>query len=161
MTRPAALSLVLMTIGACSSNDDPPPATDSSDGGSAESSTMVTMEAGPARPLGPAVECTIGAAVEEEPNDTPATANAFTELSYCGVLDSGTDADYFTFTTPTGKKLSVFQGVITGKVEFELMLNGATFGPGETTKFGAGTYVGRAFTTAGKPAAYRIRVQFD
>ena len=59
------------------------------------------------------------------------------------------------------KKLTVFQGVITGSVDFELTLNGATFGPSETGKFGSGTYVGKAFTKSGKPAAYRIRVQYD
>jgi hypothetical protein len=152
----------LVMAGGCGA-DPEAPAPELTDGGDAEASSSMTMtgEAGAARPLGPAVECTIGAAIEEEPNDTPVTANAFTELSFCGVLETGTDVDYFTFATPTGKKLTVFQGVITGKVEFELMLNGATFGPTETDKFGAGTYTGKAFTTSGKPAAYRIRVQFD
>jgi hypothetical protein len=156
----ALFAAALVMSGACSA-DPETPATDPADGGDAEASPSTTKDAGAAPPIGPAVECTIGAAIEAEPNDTPATANAFTELSFCGVLETGTDVDYFTFDTPAGKKLSVFQGVITGKVEFELTLNGATFGPTETDKFGAGTYVGRAFTKAGKPAAYRIRVQFD
>ena len=152
---------VLVTAGACGA-DPEAPAPDGTDGGDGEASSItMTGEGGVARPLGPAVECTIGAAIEDEPNDTPSTANVFTELGFCGVLETGTDVDYFAFDTPTGKKLSVFQGVITGKVEFELMLNGATFGPTETDKFGAGRYIGKAFTTAGKPAAYRIRVQFD
>ena len=99
--------------------------------------------------------------VRYDPNDTPQTANAFTELGYCGVLEKGTDVDYFTFDTPPGTKLAVFQAVIDGKVDFQLTLNGASFGPAETSKFGSGTYVVRAFTTAGKPASYRIRVQFD
>lgn len=156
------MALLLSSAAGCSSSsDDATPAPDPADGGDAEASSPSMMEAGVARPLGPAVECTIGAAVEAEPNDTPATANAFTELGFCGVLETGADVDYFTFATPTGKKLTVFQGVITGSVEFELMLNGATFGPSETGKFGSGTYVGKAFTKAGKAAAYRIRVQYD
>jgi hypothetical protein len=157
----ALFAAALAMSGGCSADAETPAANAETDGGDAEASSMTVVEAGPAPPIGPKVECTIGAAIEQEPNDTPATANAFTELSYCGVLETGADVDYFTFDTPTGKKLSVFQAVITGKVEFELTLNGATFGPTETSKFGSGTYVGKAFTTAGKPAAYRIRVQFD
>jgi hypothetical protein len=156
----SATALFVAVAGGCSS-DDAAPAPETADGGEVEASPTHPMEAAVARPLGPAVECTIGAAVESESNDTPATANAFTELGFCGVLDTGTDVDYFTFATPTGKKLTVFQGVITGSVDFELTLNGATFGPSETGKFGSGTYVGKAFTKAGKPAAYRIRVQYD
>jgi hypothetical protein len=153
-----ALALAV-TVG-CSS-DDVAPAPEASDAGDIETSVMRPMEAAVARPLGPAVECTIGAAVEAEPNDTPGTANAFTELGFCGVLETGADVDYFMFATPTGKKLTVFQGVITGSVDFELTLNDATFGPTETGKFGSGTYVGKAFTKSGKPAAYRLRVQYD
>lgn len=129
--------------------------------GVADTASRPGQEAGPELVVGPAVECTISAAIETEPNDTPKTANAFTELGYCGVLDTPTDVDYFTFDTPPGTKLSVFQGVIDGKVDFQLTLNGASFGPSETAKFGSGTYVVKAFTTAGKPASYRIRVQFD
>ena len=129
--------------------------------GAADTASRPGQDAGPERVLGPAVECTISAAIENEPNDTPQTANAFTELGYCGVLEKGTDVDYFTFDTPPGTKLAVFQAVIDGKVDFQLTLNGASFGPAETSKFGSGTYVVRAFTTAGKPASYRIRVQFD
>ncbi len=150
----------LAMAGGCSS-EDAAPAPEAADAGDVETSSTHPMEAAVARPLGPAVECTIGAAVEAEPNDTTATANAFTELGFCGVLETGADVDYFTFATPTGKKLTVFQGVITGSVDFELTLNGATFGPSETGKFGSGTYVGKAFTKSGKPAAYRIRVQYD
>lgn len=158
----AVTPAVLVMSGGCGADPETPAAQpELADGGDAEASSMTKVEAGSAPPLGPAVECTIGAAIEQEPNDTPATANAFTELSFCGVLASGTDVDYATFDTPTGKKLSVFQGVITGSVDFELTLNGATFGPTETGKFGSGTYLVKAFTKAGKPAAYRIRVQFD
>ena len=55
------------------------------------------------------------------------------------MLENATDVDYFTFATPAGTKLSVFQGVIDGKVDFQLTLNGASFGPGETAMFGSGT----------------------
>jgi hypothetical protein len=119
------------------------------------------FDALPERLLGPAVECAIGSAIEEEKNDTRETATAFTELSICGVLETAQDVDYLTFETPAGTKLAVFQAVIDGKVDFELELAGATFGPSETAKFGPGKYLVKAFTKAGKPASYRIRVQFD
>jgi hypothetical protein len=119
------------------------------------------FDALPERVIGPAVECAIGSAIEEEKNDTPQTATSFTELSICGVLDTAQDVDYLTFETPAGTKLSVFQAVIDGKVEFELELGGNKFGPGETAKFGPGKYLVKAFTKAGKPASYRVRVQFD
>jgi|GEM_PF-1927270 len=131
------------------------------EGGAADTASRPSQEAGAPIVIGPAVECTIAAAIETEPNDTPQTANAFSELGFCGVLEKPTDVDYFTFATPAGTKLSVFQGVIDGRVDFQLTLNGASFSPAETTKFGSGTYVVKAFTTAGKPASYRIRVQFD
>jgi hypothetical protein len=150
---------VVLSLG-CGGDDEstePAPV----EAGAADTASRPAEDAGPERVLGPAVECTIGAAIETEPNDTPETASSFTELGFCGVLEKATDVDYFTFETPPGKKLGVFQGVIDGKVELELTLNGATFGPAETSKFGAGTYVVKAFTAAGKPASYRIRIQFD
>ena len=55
------------------------------------------------------VACHVGTAVELEDNDTPATANAFTELSFCGSITPATDVDYSTFKTPEGKKLALFQ----------------------------------------------------
>ena len=136
---------------------DPPPL----EGGAADTASRPSQEAGAPIVIGPAVDCAISSAIENEPNDTPQTANAFTELGFCGVLDTPTDVDYFTFATPAGRTLGVFQGVIDGKVDFQLTLNGASFGPAETAKFGPGTFVVKAFTTAGKPASYRIRVQFD
>lgn len=153
-------ALFLVPLAACGSGDDPAPEPEASEAGDPEASHP-SLEGGAEHAVGPAVECAIGAAIEQEPNNTPATANAFTELGFCGVLESGTDVDYFTFTTPSGTKLGVFQAVVDGAVELALTLNGATFGPAETTKFGAGTYVVKAFTAAGKPASYRIRVQFD
>ncbi len=150
---------IVLPAGCGGGDETPEPAP--LEAGSADTASRPSREAGAPLVIGPAVECTISAAIENEPNDTPATANAFTELGFCGVLDTPTDVDYFTFDTPAGTKLTVFQGVIDGKVEFQLMSNGATFGPSETSKFGSGTYVVKAFTTAGKPASYRIRVQFD
>jgi hypothetical protein len=132
------------------------------EGGAADTASRPSQDAGAPVVVGPAVECTISAAIENEPNDTPQTANAFTELGFCGVLDTPADVDYFTFVTPASTKLGIFQGVIDGKVDFQLTLNGgASFGPADTSMFGSGTYVVKAFTGAGKPASYRIRVQFD
>ena len=160
----AALALAGAGVmsGGCGGGDDPPPGELVADGGGVPEAAQKFPEAAPPGVIGPRVECALGAAIEEEPNDTPATANAFTELSFCGVLETATDVDYVTFDTPAGTKLSVFQAVIDGKVELELTLNGgATFGPAETAKFGEGKYLVKAFTKAGKPASYRIRVQFD
>ena len=150
----------LVLSAACGGDGETPEPTPL-EAGAADTASRPSREAGAPVVVGPAVECTISAAIENEPNDTPATANAFTELGFCGVLETPADVDYFTFDTPSGTKLTVFQGVIDGKVEFQLTSNGATFGPSETSKFGSGTYVVKAFTTAGKPASYRIRVQFD
>jgi len=153
-----ALLGAFASTGACAA--DPEGADDEPDAGVKE--TAPTMfDAPPIRVIGPAVECAIGSAIEEEPNDAVMTATSFSELSICGVLETAKDVDYLAFETPTGTKLSVFQAIIDGKVELALTHDGETFGPSETAKFGPGKYVIKAFTTAGKPASYRIRVQFD
>lgn len=158
----SVLALVISSgvglIGACAA--DPESSEDEADAGVKESGPTM-FDAPPIRVIGPAVECAIGSAIEAEPNDSPMTATPFTELSICGVLETAKDVDYLAFETPSGTKLSVFQAVIDGKVELALTFDGETFGPGETAKFGAGKYVVKAFTNAGKPASYRIRVQFD
>jgi len=153
----SALSLTSVGCG----EDDPPADEPVMEAGAPETTTTVRDGTAEARVIGPAVECAIGSAIELEGNDTPATATAFTELSACGVLETAKDVDYFTFDTPPNTTLTVFQAVIDGKVDFELSLGGATFGPGETTKFGSGTYLVKAFTKADKPASYRFRVQFE
>jgi hypothetical protein len=149
--------------GACSSDDEPVTATEEEieDGDDTPYAATPKPDAGEVSVPGPAVECAVGGAVEVESNDTPQTANAFTELTFCGVLGTAQDVDHATFVTPPGTKLSVFQAVIDGKVDFELTLGAAKFGPSETAKFGSGTYVVKAFTKAGKPASYSYRVQFD
>jgi hypothetical protein len=158
----AACWLVLLTVVAagCGSDPEPPAQQAVEDSGPAETGKPFA-DAGTPPVVGPAVECQLGAAIETEPNDTPPSANAFTELSFCGVLSTPQDVDYATFDTPPGTKLGLFQAVIDGRVDFELALKGATFGPAETTKFGSGTYLIKAFTTSGKTASYRFRVQFD
>ena len=148
--------------GACSS-DEPTASTEEpiGEGTGKPDAQAPAQDAGETQVLGPSVDCAVGGAVEVEGNDTPQTANAFTELTFCGVLATGKDVDYATFDTPPGTKLSLFQGVIDGKVDFELTLAGAKFGPAETAKFGSGTYLVKAFTTAGKSASYSYRIQFD
>jgi hypothetical protein len=160
----AACALVPMA-GACSS-DEPDPVTEEEKLGEGEGedkpdASTPKQEAGEVIAPGPAVECAVGGAVEVESNDTVQTANAFTELTFCGVLGTPQDVDHSTFVTPPGTKLSVFQAVIDGKVDFEITLGAAKFGPSETAKFGSGTYVVKAFTKAGKPASYSYRIQFD
>ena len=158
----ALLVLASLSVSAAGCGEDESPAGEMVvEAGEPETTTPARDATAEARIIGPAVECAIGSAIEEEPNETTATATAFTELSACGVLETEKDVDYLTFDTPAGTKLTLFQGVMDGKVEFDLSLNGATFGPGETTKFGSGKYFVKAFTKAGKPASYRIRVQFD
>ena len=149
-----------VSAGACKS-DEPAASTEEEIASDKPDASTPKQDAGEVRVLGPAVECAVGGAVETESNDTPKTANAFTELTFCGVLGTPQDVDYSTFDTPPGTTLGVFQAVIDGKVEFELTLAGATFGPGETAKFGSGTYLVKAFTKAGKTASYSYRVQFD
>jgi hypothetical protein len=157
---PIACALASMVAVACGSDDPESSSEADLSGGKPETSTPPATDAGEVR-VGPAVECAVGGAIENESNDTRATANAFTELTFCGVLATPDDVDYSTFETPPGTKLGVFQGVIAGKVEFELTLGGATFGPAETAKFGSGTYVVKAFTKSGKTASYSYRIQFD
>jgi hypothetical protein len=107
------------------------------------------------------VDCPIGTAVEFEDNDTPAKANEFQELSFCGALTPASDVDYSKFTTPRGKKLVLFQGVIDGVVDFDLLVNGKTLRPEDVKDFEAGEYVVKAYTKDGKPGRYRYRIQFE
>ena len=146
--------------GACKS-EEAPASTEEEIAEGKPDAEATRKDAGEVQVLGPAVECAVGGAVEVESNDTPQTANAFTELTFCGVLGTPQDVDYSTFETPPGTKLGVFQAVIDGKVEFELTLGTAKFAPSETAKFGSGTYLVRAFTKEGKTASYSYRVQFD
>ena len=153
-----------ITTGGCSGDDETDASTQEpvAEGNAAPDAATAPPPPGDATtPPGPSVECAVGGAAELEPNDSVATATAFTELTFCGVLGTGSDVDYSTFVTPAGTKLTVFQAVIDGKVDFELSLGGAKFGPGETAKFGSGTYVVKAFTKAGASASYSYRIQFD
>ena len=162
--RTVRVALLLLACGlAACSKDEEPAATEEpiGEGSGTPDAAVAPPPSGTTTPPGPAVDCAVGGAVELEPNDTAATATSFTELTLCGVLATGTDVDYSTFATPAGNKLTVFQAVIDGKVDFELSLGGAKFGPGEIAKFGSGTYVVKAFTKAGKTATYSYRVQFD
>ena len=75
-------------------------------------------------------------------------------------LTPGSDVDYSTFTTPGGKRLALFQAVIDGKMEFDLLVNGNTLRPSDVKRFEAGAYLVKAYTTDGKPGKYRYRIQF-
>jgi len=108
------------------------------------------------------VDCPVGTSVEVEDNDTPENANELDQqLSYCGAITPGDDVDYSTFTTPPGKKLALFQAVIDGAVDFDLMVNGKTLRPGDVKKFEAGAYVVKAYTRDERPGKYRYRIQFE
>ncbi|MDF2695659.1 MAG: hypothetical protein K0S65_4042, partial [Labilithrix sp.] len=132
--------------------EPPPPPPPQSDGGGGGVNTPPPIE----------VDCPVGTTVELEDNGAPEKANALDDqLSFCGALAPGSDVDYSTFSTPPGKKLALFQGVIDGQVDFDLVVNGKTLRPGEVKTFEAGTYVIKAFTKDGKPGKYRYRIQFE
>ncbi|MBX3217536.1 MAG: hypothetical protein KF850_36225 [Labilithrix sp.] len=128
---------------------EPPPPPPASDGGSANQPPPIE------------VDCPVGTVVEMEDNDTPATANELDDgLSFCGAISPGSDVDYSTFTTPAGKKLELFQGVIEGAVDFDLIVNGKTLRPSEVKRFEAGKYLIKAYTKDQKPGKYRYRIQY-
>lgn len=164
------LSFLLLPIGvvlacttACGDDEEPQ--------GTAEQQTSAGPDAAPPPPSTkaedagppnqPKVECQLGAALELEPNDTKETATSFTETALCGVLETDKDVDYLAFDTPAGTKLTVFQAVITGQVDFDITLNGKTFGPSDVDQFGSGKYLVKVHTKSGKPGSYKLRVQFD
>ena len=158
----AALSAVLTP--ACSEDPAAIVALDAGAGADAEATPSPPSRTPPAGdPNVPVIEvdCPVGTAVEFENNDTIAKANEFWELSFCGSITPAADVDYSKFTTPRGKKLALFQGVIDGVVDFELRVNGKTLRPEDVKDFEAGEYVVKAFTTDGKPGKYRYRIQFD
>ena len=129
---------------------EPPPPRTPSDGGGANEPPVIE------------VDCPAGTAVEVEDNGTPEKASELDQqLSFCGALSPGSDVDYSKFETPPGKKLALFQGVIEGAVDFDLMVNGKTLRPGDVKKFEAGKYIVKAYTKDGKPGKYRYRIQFE
>lgn len=115
----------------------------------------------PAPPGAPRVDCATGAAIEIEPNDAAEQATSFSELSFCGILSTSKDVDYSTFEVPAGMKLTTFQAVIEGKVDFAITANGNTFAPGDVASYGTGKHVVKAFTTGDKPCTYRYRIVFE
>ena len=160
-----ALGALALLAPAC--GDDEPPA-DQGGGGDA----AVEVAPPPATPPATTdagdgvviieVDCPVGTSVELEDNNAAERANALDQqLAYCGAISPGDDVDYSTFTTPPGKKLALFQAVIDGAVDFDLVVNGKTLRPGEVKKFEAGTYVVKAFTKDKQPGKYRYRIQFE
>jgi hypothetical protein len=160
----AALSLLALSLLFCGGDDEPLEDPAVPDGGGAAREGGV-IESRPADGASGGhqipVDCPPGTAIEREDNDTPETANEFTELSFCGTITPGTDVDYARFQTPPGKKLELFQAVIDGRVDFELTLGNSTFGPADTARFASGEYLVKIFTTDGEPGTYRFRIGFD
>lgn len=146
----------MLTCVACKGDDDDQPA-ESSDTGAPDAGKDSARDA---PPVTATVDCAVDSEPEQEPNDTPEQASSFTGLAVCGVLPKG-DVDYVTFTTPDGTKLGSFLAVINGKVDFDIMLGGKTFKPGDSEEYGAGTYLVKAYTTDGAAGTYRIRLRFD
>ncbi len=151
---------IAIALVACSDEEEPEPAAVAEITADAGEEKREEQEAGSSTPVYQ-VDCPIGVAVEHEPNDTKETATSFTELSFCGVISTGDDVDYATFDVPEGKKVSVFQGVITGKIDFELTAGGKTFGPADTEQFTGGTWTVKTFAKDKQPGKYRFRIQFN
>jgi len=162
---PSLACLILLTAPACG-EDAPPP---DQAGGSLEAGVEPPPPPPPTKPTDAGdgvvlieVDCPVGTSVEVEDNDTPDKANELDQqLAFCGAITPGDDVDYSKFTTPDGKKLALFQAVIDGAVDFELVVNGKTLRPGDVKKFEAGAYVVKAFTKDKKPGKYRYRIQFE
>ncbi len=158
-----------LVLGAPACGDDAPPANVAEDAGVDAAPAPAPASPPPSAATDAAtgavvieVDCPVGTAVELEDNDTPEKANELDQqLSFCGAISPGTDVDYSTFTTPAGKKLVLFQAVIDGAVDFDLVVNGKTLRPGDVKKFEAGTYVVKAYTKDGEPGKYRYRIQFE
>lgn len=157
---------LLLAAPACG-DDDPPP---DLGGGGVDAAVDPPPAPPPATPAADAgegvviieVDCPVGTAVEIEDNDTPDKANELDQqLGFCGAITPGDDVDYSTFTTPPGKKLVLFQAVIDGAVDFDLVVNGKTLRPGDVKKFESGKYVVKAYTKDKEPGKYRYRIQYE
>lgn len=133
----------------------PAPTTTSTGGGSSG------VTPGPPAPAPIAVDCPTGTTVELEANDVPAQANNVRDTAFCGSISPGPDVDYAKFETPAGKKLTVFQAVVEGQLDFDLVVNGKTLKPTDVKSFEAGAYVVKVFTKDQKPGKYRFRIQFE
>lgn len=160
---PLVALVATAVLSACGTDTSPASTpTDSSDGGSSSGAPASSNDPVTGRDAGPVdVDCPNGSAVEVEPNDTPDKATDIGKrLALCGAITPGTDVDYSTFTTPAGKKLELFQGIVDGAVDFDLVVNGKTLKPKDVESFEPGTYVVKAYTTDGQPARYRYRVQY-
>ena len=159
--RPSAsLLAIALAFVACSDEEEVEPAVSEITADAGDEKRDEPQEAGSSTPVYQ-VDCPIGVAVEHEPNDTKENATSFTELSFCGVLSTGDDIDYATFVVPEGKKVTVFQGVITGKIDFELSAGGKTFGPADSEQFVGGTWLVKTFAKDKQPGKYRFRIQFN
>ena len=133
-------------------------------GTDAKPAPTTTATAGGSSTNGPPpipVDCPPGSTLEYEPNDSPIKANRVRDRSFCGALTPAGDEDFSTFDTPAGKKLTLFQAIVDGPVQFELTVNGNLYQPTDVKNFEAGTYVVRAFTKDNTAGKYRYRVQFE
>lgn len=158
------LALAALLTWSCGDDDaSPPAAADAGADHAAPAPTSTTTDAGPSSNGPPPipVDCPPGSTVEYEPNDSPIKANKVRDQSFCGALTPAGDEDFSTFDTPPGKKLTLFQAIIEGKVAFELTVNGHLYQPTDVKSFEAGTYTVRAFTKDNSAGKYRYRVQFE
>ncbi|MBX3226667.1 MAG: hypothetical protein KIT84_39400 [Labilithrix sp.] len=150
---------------ACGDDDAPAPVADAGADVTPPAPTSTTTatggSGGPPSPAPIPVDCALGTTVETEANDTPAEANKVNGLAFCGTISPGADVDYATFETPAGKKLTVFQAVIEGQVDFDLLVNDKTLKATDVKSFEAGAYVVKVFTKDAKPGKYRFRIQFE
>jgi len=161
----ASVGALAVCVGFSACGEDDPAPEDAADSGASitENPTDASppKDTGSTGPIVIEVDCPVGTTPEVEPNDKPEQANDVDLLAFCGSIATGTDVDYSKFTTPAGKKLVLFQAVIDGQIDFDLVVNGKTLKPADVKKFEAGSYVIKAYAKDTKPGKYKYRIQFE
>lgn len=162
----AFFRFLLILVAACGDDDSTPAVVDAGARPPITTPTATSTgtggtSSGAPGPTPIAVDCPLGTTVELESNNAPAEANTVRDLAFCGAVSPGSDVDYAKFETPKGKKLTLFQAVVDGQIDFELVVNDKTLKPTDVKSFEAGAYVVKAFTKDGKPGKYRFRIQFE
>lgn len=152
----------LAIVTACGDDDEEPAAVENQQT-AAPPQEQPKPEAGTGGSFVIQVDCPVGTLPELEDNNATDKANELgsSDLSFCGSISPADDVDYSKFKTPEGKKLVLFQAVIEGAVDFDLVVNGKTLKTTDVKKFEAGEYVIKAYTKDGKPGRYRYRIQFE
>jgi hypothetical protein len=158
-----ALTVVATTVTACGDDEEAPASAENQQTAAPPEPPKPEAGTGGGGSFVIQVDCPVGTLPELEDNNAADKANELgsSDLSFCGSISPADDVDFSKFKTPEGKKLTLFQAVIEGAVDFDLVVNGKTLKPTEVKKFEAGEYVIKAYTKDGKPGRYRYRIQFE